>query len=166
MTMYRIVYSDGYAGAPLTWTKTLSVIRWRLLQNGFGFPYAYWSRNVRPVRVVGAELVRCHMPSPVVKALVDDPAWVLRMYCEAKEILTDIQEDVQLPVDISLGVGDWLATTAMDTCTTCGIDCACNTEPTYATDAKRIWRCAACDQDIPRAIDPETHAPDCEGGRL
>lgn len=58
--------------------------------------------------------------------LRDYPAWVLERYVEAKELLEEMQGLYALPSDLSASVDDWLTSTMMDTCTTCGPDCACN----------------------------------------
>lgn len=58
-------------------------------------------------------------------AAVDDPQWVLEMYREAKELITDLREE-SLPPEWRERVEDFCIKTAMDTCTTFGPDCRCN----------------------------------------
>lgn len=61
-------------------------------------------------------------------AAVDDPAWVLARYEEAREIIADIHAlpSALLPSDLREMVEDFWATTFLDRCTTLGPDCACN----------------------------------------
>lgn len=60
------------------------------------------------------------------RALIDDPAWVLERYREAKAILEDIGVTINLPDDLRERVDDFSTETAMDGCTTFGSDCRCN----------------------------------------
>lgn len=66
------------------------------------------------------------VPSRQLTAAVDDPAWVLDRYREARSLLDEIQTNVALPQDFCDEVQDFLDRTFFDTCTTLGNDCACN----------------------------------------
>lgn len=67
-------------------------------------------------------------------AAVDDPAWIMSKYEEAKDLLSDIRADLatdhgSLEADLHARVeGFWLET-FMDGCTTMGLDCGCNRPP-------------------------------------
>lgn len=50
MTLYRIIYSDGYVGASLSWKMTLDVIRQRSSPID-----SYRLRGIFPVRVERAD---------------------------------------------------------------------------------------------------------------
>lgn len=65
-------------------------------------------------------------PDPAFRASIDDPAWVLARYREAKEIIDELQ-CFSLPPDLNEMVAEWETATAFDACTTCGSDCGCNT---------------------------------------
>ena len=65
------------------------------------------------------------------KPAVDDPAWVLEKYREAKELVEHLREahrtgEIDLPTDLRLYVEDFWTETFMDECTTLGLDCGCN----------------------------------------
>lgn len=66
------------------------------------------------------------------KPAVDDPAWVLDKYREAKELVNDLREahqagELRLPADLREDVEEFWAATFMDECTTFGLDCGCHT---------------------------------------
>jgi hypothetical protein len=56
----------------------------------------------------------------------EQPAWVLEMYDEAKDIIDDVRSLVELPDDLRRRLDDFHAETFLDSCTTLGPDCACN----------------------------------------
>lgn len=67
-------------------------------------------------------------------AAIDDPAWVLARYKEAKALLSELREDLNADEDFAGGVTDefrnqledFHEVTFLDTCTTLGRDCGCN----------------------------------------
>jgi hypothetical protein len=60
-------------------------------------------------------------------ALIDDREWVRERYIEARDLLAEVRElRAWLPAELWERVDDFHSTTFMDTCTTLGPDCACN----------------------------------------
>jgi hypothetical protein len=65
------------------------------------------------------------------QALLDDPAWVLARYAEAKDLLNDLREEFviarqDVPAELRERLEEFHEVTYLDTCTTLGPDCGCN----------------------------------------